>query len=249
MILYNKIKTEEDGKMSTGFKMRNRGNWFTLIELLVVIAIIAILAAMLLPALNAAREKAKGVSCTGNLHSLGQQEILYADDYLFLTPLAADAASNYWFWNEYIAQYNKAFAQDRPGSPIFCPKTKFTTNRWNPGYGALWRGPMSNAIYNPTAYVSSHGWVWAPMKLASIRKPSITLLLGDSARSSDLESGWTMIDNLNTTLGNSRHLGKHVGFENIVYADGHSGKVQGRLLEFWMMQGKTEAHQNGEVTF
>jgi prepilin-type N-terminal cleavage/methylation domain-containing protein len=80
----------------------NKDKGFTLIELLVVIAIIAILAAMLLPALARAKDKAKKIGCVNNLKQMGYGSIMYAQDF-----------NGHLSMNSWITSYKNAVASYR----------------------------------------------------------------------------------------------------------------------------------------
>ena len=70
---------------------------FTLIELLIVVAIIAILAALLLPALNQARETAQGVKCISNMKQIGQHMVMYINDSSDYFPLGDNHGGVNWY--------------------------------------------------------------------------------------------------------------------------------------------------------
>jgi prepilin-type N-terminal cleavage/methylation domain-containing protein len=184
------------GRQNAGKSMKHKRG-FTLIELLVVIAIIAILAALLIPAISAAKDKARRTVCMNNLRQINLGIRIYSDDASDTSPALLQGQHVWFRYRELLQNYLGYSGPPSPQDKVFaCPADTFyyalTTNGFN--YVLHGHHEQSNFLFSSYEFNGANQatnitrTIWgveslpgiSGRKLSSIKHPDKTILVAEA---------------------------------------------------------------------
>lgn len=191
---------------------------FTLIELLVVIAIIAILAALLLPALARAKESARATQCLSNQRQLGLAVRLYTDDFADEFPRSQHSAFTHGAmpWERTVASYlgaNTITWTNLLTGIYHCPKDQRTAP-WSYGFNVYFElGPDDDYTGSPQTW----------RRLTQVPRPTATIVFAENTSAADhiMAHFWSSPAET-ADLASARHRQR----ANYAFADGHSAALR-----------------------